>query len=248
MIELKTKREINYMKDAGKIVAKAHQEVSEAIKDGITTLELDQIAEDVINKAGAIPAFKGYQGFPASICASINEEVVHGIPSLKKLKNGDIVSVDIGAAIHGYYGDAARTNPVGEVDEEIKRLIAVTQQSLQEGIAAAVINNRISDIGHAVQTYVEKRNFSVVRDYVGHGIGKKMHEEPQVPNFGSPGYGPRLRAGIALAIEPMVNMGTYEVETLEDNWTVVTKDRKPSAHFEDTIAVTNEGPVVLTKL
>ncbi len=248
MIELKTKREINYMKDAGKIVAKAHQEVSKAIKDGITTLELDQIAEDVINKAGAIPAFKGYQGFPASICASINEEVVHGIPSLKKLKNGDIVSVDIGAAIHGYYGDAARTNPVGEVDEEIKRLIEVTQQSLQEGIAAAVINNRISDIGHAVQTYVEKRNFSVVRDYVGHGIGKKMHEEPQVPNFGSPGYGPRLRAGIALAIEPMVNMGTYEVETLEDNWTVVTKDRKPSAHFEDTIAVTNEGPVVLTKL
>ncbi len=248
MINLKSERELNYMRDAGKVVAQAHEELSKAIKPGITTKELDTIAEDFIRKQGAQPAFKGYHGFPASICASINEEVVHGIPSLKKLKNGDIVSIDIGAVINGYYGDAARTNPVGEIDDELKRLLDVTEKSLEKGIEQAIVNNRISDISHAVQSYVESNGYSVVRDYVGHGIGKSMHEEPQVPNFGKPGHGPRLHPGVTLAIEPMVNMGTHEVETLEDNWTVVTKDRRPSAHFEHTVAVTQDGPEILTKV
>ncbi len=236
------------MKEAGRIVALAHQGIAKAIDEGITTLELDRIAEDIILKEAAIPAFKGYHGFPSTICVSINEEVVHGMPGLRKLKKGDIVSIDIGAAINGYYGDAARTYPVCEVEPEIKRLLDVTEKSLQKGIEAAVVNNRISDISNAVQVYVEAKGYSVVRDYVGHGIGEKMHEMPQIPNFGKPGRGPRLYSGATLAIEPMVNMGTYEVETLEDNWTVVTKDRKPSAHFEHTIVVTENGPEILTKL
>jgi methionyl aminopeptidase len=248
MIYLKSERELNYMKDAGRIVAEVHQELAKATKPGVTTQQLDEIAEDIIRKKGAEPAFKGYRGFPASICTSINEEVVHGIPGLKKLKNGDIVSIDVGTVINGYYGDGARTNPVGEVDNEIKRLLEVTEKSLEKGIEKAIANNRISDISHAIQKYVEENGFSVVRDYVGHGIGKNMHEEPQVPNFGKPGHGPRLHPGVTLAIEPMVNMGTYEVETLEDDWTVVTKDRKPSAHFEHTIAVTEKGPQILTKV
>jgi len=199
-------------------------------------------------KAGAVPAFKGYQGFPGSICVSVNEEVVHGIPGLKKLRNGDIVSIDIGAVINGYHGDAAATYPVGVIDGEMQRLLQVTEESLKKGIEKAVASNRVTDISNAIQTFVESNGFSVVRDYVGHGIGKAMHEEPQVPNFGRPGRGPRLHSGVTLAIEPMVNMGTHEVETLEDNWTVVTKDRKPSAHFEHTIAVTEDGPVILTKV
>ncbi|KUO49126.1 MAG: methionine aminopeptidase [Desulfitibacter sp. BRH_c19] len=248
MIILKSDRELVYMRDAGRVVAKAHEELSNAIKPEMTTQELDTLAENIIIAEGAKPAFKGYKGFPASICASINEEVVHGIPGLKKLKNGDIVSIDIGAVINGYCGDAARTNPVGDIDEELKRLLNVTEESLAKGIEKVVTNNRITDISHAVQSFVENKGYSVVRDYVGHGIGKNMHEEPQVPNFGKPGRGPRLHAGVTLAIEPMVNMGTHEVETLEDNWTVVTKDRKPSAHFEHTVAVTEDGPEILTKL
>lgn len=248
MIFLKSDRELDYMRDAGKIVAKAHRELAKATKPEVTTQELDTLAENIITSEGAEPAFKGYHGFPATICASVNEEVVHGIPGLRKLKNGDIVSIDIGAIINGYYGDAAQTNPVGEIDAQLQNLLDVTEQSLAKGIEQAVINNRISDISHSIQEFVENNGYSVVRDYVGHGIGKNMHEEPQIPNFGKPGRGPRMHEGVTLAIEPMVNMGTYHVETLEDDWTVVTKDRKPSAHFEHTVAVTEDGPEILTKL
>ncbi len=247
MIILKSERELRYLYDAGQVVAKTHQEVAKAVRPGVTTKELDDIAEDYIVKCQAIPAFKGYGGFPATICASINEEVVHGIPSsLRQVKTGDIISIDIGATLNGFVGDAAATLPVGDVDDEVKRLLAVTERSLYQGIEKALVNNRLSDISHAVQSYVENNNFSVVRDYVGHGIGRNMHEEPQVPNFGMPGRGPRLKAGMAIAIEPMVNMGTYEVETLQDNWTVVTCDRKWSAHFEHSIAITEKGPWILT--
>lgn len=246
MIVLKSDRELNYMRDAGRIVAEAHRELEKAVQVGITTKELDQIAEDYITSQGARPAFKGYHGFPASICASINEEVVHGIPGLRRLKSGDIISIDIGAVINGYFGDAAATLPVGEVTEDVAKLLSVTKQSLMEGIKKAIKGNRLTDISHAIQTCVESNSFSVVRDYVGHGIGSQMHEEPQVPNFGKPGRGPRLKPGMTLAIEPMVNMGTYEVETLEDNWTVVTRDKSYSAHFEHTIAVTEDGPEILT--
>jgi len=248
MIILKSERELQYLYDAGQIVAKTHKEVKKAVKPGVTTFELDQAAEEYINSRQAKPAFKGYNGFPATICASVNEQVVHGIPSrLQQLKSGDIISIDIGAVINNYVGDAAVTLPVGEVEDEVRRLLDVTEQALYKGIEMATVNNRLSDISHAVQSFVEKNNFSVVRDYVGHGIGRSMHEEPQIPNFGMPGRGPRLKAGMALAIEPMVNMGTYEVETLHDNWTVVTKDRKRSAHFEHTIAVKDEGPWILTR-
>ena len=197
---------------------------------------------------GAIPAFKGYCGFPASICTSINEQVVHGIPGKKSLELGDIISIDCGAVINDYYGDAARTFAVGDISEEAQKLIDVTEESLSRGIEAAIIGNRLSDISNSVQTYVESNGLSVVRDFVGHGIGLKMHEAPQIPNFGRPGHGPRLKAGMCLAIEPMVNIGTYEVEVLEDNWTVVTKDHQLSAHFENSIAVTEDGPLILTKL
>jgi methionyl aminopeptidase len=214
----------------------------------MTTWELDQIAEKHILKSQAKPAFKGYHGYPATICASINEEVVHGIPNrLRQVKSGDIISIDVGAIVNDYVGDAAVTLPVGEIDTEVQRLLDVTQEALNKGIENALVDNRLSDISHAVQSYVEANNFSVVRDFVGHGIGRNMHEEPQIPNYGPPGRGPRLKAGMALAIEPMVNMGTYEVETLVDNWTVVTKDKKWSAHFEHTIAITEKGPWILTK-
>lgn len=248
MIILKSDRELDYLYDAGQIVAKTHKEVEKALKPGVTTKELDKIAEDYIRKNQATPAFKGYQGFPGTICASINEEVVHGIPSLRKVNSGDIISVDIGAVLNGYVGDAAVTLPVGEIDEEAEQLIKVTEQALYKGIEKALINNRLTDISNAIQSYVEANKFSVVRDFVGHGIGKDMHEEPQIPNYGKPGRGPRLRAGMALAIEPMVNVGTFEVETLSDNWTVVTSDKKRSAHFEHSIAVTDKGVRILTKL
>lgn len=248
MIILKSERELQYLYDSGQVVAKTLQEVAKAVKPGITTLELDRIAEEYIRKCQAKPAFKGYHGFPGSICSSINEEVVHGIPSsLRQIKSGDIISIDVGAEMNGYVGDAAVTLPVGEVEDEIRRLLEVTEESLNRGISKALAGNRLSDISHAIQTYVEDNGFSVVRDYVGHGIGRNMHEEPQIPNFGPPGRGPRLKSGMALAIEPMVNIGTYEVETLKDNWTVVTKDRKQSAHFEHSIAITDRGPWILTK-
>lgn len=248
MIILKSDREIGYLRDAGQIVAETFVEIKKAVKPGVTTLELDQIAEKYIKSRGAIPAFKGYHGFPGNICASVNEEVVHGIPGLRKLKSGDNVSIDIGAVINGYNGDAAITVPVGEVDAEMEQLLKVTEESLYKGIEQAITGNRLSDISHAVQSHAEKYGYGVVRDYVGHGIGRNMHEDPQIPNYGSPGRGPRLKSGMTLAIEPMINVGTYEVQALDDGWTVVTLDKKPSAHFEHSIAVTDNGPEILTKL
>ncbi len=248
MIILKSEREINYLRDAGKIVAETLVEVKKAVKPGVTTLDLDRIAEEYIKGRGAIPAFKGYHGFTGNICSSINEEVVHGIPGLRKLKSGDNVSIDIGAVINGYNGDAAITVAVGEVDAEVQKLLDVTEESLYKGIEQAIIGNRLSDISHAVQVHAEQYGFGVVRDYVGHGIGRSMHEDPQVPNYGDPGRGPRLKAGMTLAIEPMVNLGTYEVKTLDDGWTVVTLDGKRSAHFEHSIAITDGKPEILTKL
>lgn len=247
MIILKSERELKYMYDAGQIVAQTHQEVSKAVRPGVTTLELDHIAAEYIRKCQAIPTFKNYCGFTGSICTSINEEVVHGIPGLRQLEFGDIISIDIGATLNGYVGDAAVTLPVGVVDEEAELLINIAKNSLQQGIKQAIINNRLSDISSAIQSYVESKGFSVVRDYVGHGVGKEMHEDPAIPNYGPPGRGPRLKQGMTLAIEPMVNEGTYEVETLLDNWTVVTLDRKRSAHFEHSVAITDEGPWILTE-
>ena len=219
----------------------------ELAKPGITTLDLDRTAEEYIRAQGAVPAFKGYNGFPATLCTSVNEQVVHGIPSLRYLESGDIISIDCGALIDGYFGDAAVTLPIGEVGEDIQKLLRVTEESLMLGIAQANLGNRLYDVSYAVQTHVEANGLSVVRDYVGHGIGRAMHEDPQIPNFGKPGRGPRLEVGMALAIEPMVNMGTYEVQTLKDHWTVVTKDSRPSAHFEHTVAITENGPEILTR-
>jgi len=235
------------MKEAGRIVWNVHQELAQAVAPGVTTEELDALAESLIRKAGAIPTFKGYQGFPASICASVNEEVVHGIPGKRKLREGDIISIDIGVTYKGYVGDSAYTHPVGEVDPEVRRLLEVTRTALEKGIEQCYPGRRLGDIGHAVQSYVESHGFSVVRDFVGHGVGTRMHEDPQVPNYGSPGTGLVLRPGMVLAIEPMVNAGTWKVRTLPNQWTVVTADGKYSAHFEHTVAITEDGPVILTK-
>lgn len=246
MIILKSNREIDLMREAGRIVAIALEKIRASVKPGITTAELDRIAEEVIKEHGARPLFKGYGGFPASICTSVNEEVVHGIPGLRVLNSGDIISIDVGAEKNGYCGDAALTLPVGEVSEEALRLLKVTKTALEKGIEKASPGNRLTDISHAIQAYAESHGFSVVREYVGHGIGTKMHEDPKVPNFGAPGRGPRLETGMVLAIEPMVNVGTHQVEVLQDGWTVVTRDRKLSAHFEHTVAVTDNGPEILT--
>jgi methionyl aminopeptidase len=248
MISIKSAKEIELMRIAGRIVAETHAKLKEVIKPGITTKELDIIAEEYIRKNGALPAFKGYYGFPASICSSINEQVVHGIPGSVVLKNGDIVGIDIGAVYEGYYGDAARTHGIGEISSSARKLIQVTQESFFAGIEYARDGNRLSDISHAIQSYVEARGYSVVRDLVGHGIGNKMHEDPQIPNYGAPGRGPRLSAGMALAIEPMVNQGKYAVKTLTDGWTVVTADGSLSAHYENTIIITNGAPELLTLL
>jgi methionyl aminopeptidase len=248
MISRKSEQELAYMREAGRVVARVHREIARMIKVGTTTLELNRLAEDIIIKAGARPAFKGLYGFPYTICASVNEEVVHGFPSSRKLENGDIVSIDIGAEVNGYFGDSAATYPVGDVSPEVLNLLKATEESLYKGIAMAKAGNRLSDISHAVQTCAEGYGYSVVRDYVGHGIGKQPHEDPQIPNFGKPGRGIRLKAGMTLAIEPMINMGTYEVHTLLNNWTVVTLDAKLSAHFEHTIAITDGKPEILTKI
>jgi methionyl aminopeptidase len=246
MIVLKSDREISYLRDAGRIVGQTIEELKKTIAPGITTLELDRLADRYIRNAGAIPAFKGYCGFPANICTSINEQVVHGIPGSRSLEDGDVISLDIGAKLNGYYGDAAITLPVGAVDEEILRLLAVTEQSLYKGIEQAIQGNRLSDISHAVQVHAESHGYGVVRDYVGHGIGRRMHEDPQIPNYGAPGRGPLLKSGMALAIEPMINLGTPDVEVLTDDWTVITADRKVSAHFEHTVAITEGEPQILT--
>ncbi|NLD48998.1 MAG: type I methionyl aminopeptidase [Clostridiaceae bacterium] len=255
MISIKTSNEINLMRKAGEIVALAHKKVEEAIEPGITTIELDRIVEEFIRSNGAVPSFKGYRApypgiadYPASICASVNAEVVHGIPGLRKLKDGDIISIDIGACKDGFHGDAARTYPVGKVSDEAKRLIEVTRQSFYEGIKHAREGNRIIDISAAIEDYVIKHGYSVVREFVGHGIGKEMHEEPQIPNYRCRGQRYRIQKGMTLAVEPMVNEGTYEVKVVDNGWTVVTADGKLSAHYENTIAVTMEEPLILTKL
>jgi methionyl aminopeptidase len=248
MISIKSTREIELMRIAGRIVAETLELLREAAKPGITTLELDTIAEAYIRKSGGIPAFKGYNGFPASICSSINEQVVHGIPGSTALKDGDIIGIDIGAVYGGYYGDAARSYGIGTIDDERIKLLRVTEESFFKGIEYAHPGNRLSDISHAIQKHVEMNGFSVVRDFVGHGIGSSMHEEPQIPNYGPPNKGPRLVAGMALAIEPMVNQGKYAVKVLKDDWTVVTVDGLPSAHYENTIVITNGEPEILTLL
>ena len=248
MIELKSPSQLETMREAGRIVAEALEALKKAVRQGITTLELDEVARGTILKGGGKPAFKGYRGFPAHICTSVNEEVVHGIPSRRKLKEGDIVGLDVGAVVEGYFADAAVTVGVGSILPEAADLLNVTQEALGEGIASARVGNHLSDISHAVQKSVESHGYSVVRDFVGHGIGSELHEPPQIPNFGKPGFGPVLREGMVLAIEPMVNQGEADVEILADGWTAVTKDRKISAHFEHTVAVTEQGPEILTKL
>jgi methionyl aminopeptidase len=234
------------MRAAGHIVAQVLERLSEMVEPGITTLDLDDEAERMIRAAGAIPTFKGYRGYPKSICASINEEVVHGIPGKRKLREGDIIGIDCGATYLGYVGDAAITVPIGEVSEPVKRLLDATEKSLYRAIDQCRVGNRLGDVSHAVQSFVEPLGFSVVRNYCGHGVGRAMHEEPQVPNYGRAGTGPLLREGLVIAIEPMVNLGHHEVKQLADGWTVITMDGRPSAHFEHTVAITEEGPRILT--
>ncbi len=247
MIIRKSKRELEIMKKASQVVAETHALLAEEIEPGITTEEIDRMAEEYIRSQGAEPAFKGYQGFPSTVCVAINEQVVHGIPGSRQLESGDIIGLDIGAVVDGYYGDAAQTLPVGEVSSQAQDLLETTEGALYKGIEQMVVGNRLSDISHAIQQHVEEVGYSVVRKFVGHGVGQEMHEDPQVPNFGSPGRGPRLKEGMVLAIEPMVNVGTYQVKTLDDGWTVVTQDGKLSAHFEHSIAITESGPEILTK-
>ncbi len=247
MIELKSPSQLEIMREAGQVLAQVLEVVEGAVHPGITTLELDELALQTMRRLGAKPAFKGYRGYPAHICVSINEEVVHGIPSRRRLKEGDIVGIDVGVVVDGYFSDAAVTVPVNGISSEAANLVAVTRQALEEGIAMAWPSQRLSDISHAIQTVVESHGYSVVRDFVGHGIGTQLHEPPQVPNYGSPGFGPVLKTGMVLAIEPMVNQGGAAVEILPDGWTAVTKDRKLSAHFEHTVAVTDSGPEILSQ-
>lgn len=248
MIILKSHQEIEKMRISNKIVAEALTEVKKKVKPGVTTLELDKFVEGYLRERGAIPAFKGYRGYPSSLCTSVNEQVVHGIPSKYKLKEGDIISLDIGSLVDGFFGDAALTLSVGNISKQTQKLLDVTEEALYRGIGKAKAGGRLSDISHAIQTCVEDNGFSVVTTFVGHGIGKSLHEDPQIPNFGSPSRGPRLKAGMVLAIEPMVNMGKSDVVILSDNWTAVTADKSLSAHFEHTVAITENGPEILTKV
>ncbi|HSG29595.1 MAG TPA: type I methionyl aminopeptidase [Candidatus Krumholzibacterium sp.] len=247
MIIIKTEPELDLMRKSAGILKDAFVEVGKAVRPGVTTGELDGIAEEYIRSRGGVPAFKGYQGYPAAICASVNEQVVHGIPGQRKLEEGDIVGVDMGVIFKEFYSDATRSYAVGEIDEDARRLMKVTKEALDRGIDKARAGNHLSDISHAIQRHAEENGYSVVKVLVGHGIGRQMHEEPQIPNFGPPGQGPVLRAGMVLAIEPMVNAGGHEVLTLEDRWTFVTVDGKLSCHFEDTVAVTDDGPEILTR-
>ncbi len=248
MIVLKSQDEIKRMTESCRLVAEVLEGIRKSIVPGISTKELDEYAESYILSKGARPAFKGYRGYPSSVCTSINEQVVHGIPSGKKLKDGDIISVDIGVYYKGFYGDAAVTIPVGTVSRQAKKILSVTEGALEAGMKKAASGNRLSDISHAIQAEVESEGFSVVRSFVGHGIGRELHEEPQIPNYGRAGEGPKLMEGMTLAIEPMVNAGSWEVIILDDGWTAVTKDRSLSAHFEHTLAVTKNGPRILTKI
>ena len=247
MVTIKTARELSKMKDACRISAEALRVAGEAVKPGVTTYEIDTIVRNYIEKQGATPSFLGYGGFPASACISVNNVVIHGIPSKKcVLREGDIVSVDVGAYYEGFHGDNAYTFPCGEVSAKAQALLDATREGLNMGIAQALVGNRIGDIGSAVQKYVEARSYSVVRDFVGHGVGAKLHEDPSVPNYGTPGRGVRLVPGMTIAIEPMINEGTFEVRVLDDKWTTVTKDGKLSAHFEHTVAITPDGPKIMT--
>jgi methionyl aminopeptidase len=247
MIAIRSQPEMDLIRQSGEILVECFAMLEEALRPGVETGELDRIAEEFIRTRGAVPAFKGYQGYPASICTSVNEQVVHGIPGERALAEGDIVGIDVGVLRKGYYADAARTYPIGEVSEKARRLMRVTKEALDLGIDEARDGRHLSNVSHAIQKHAESNGFSVVRTLVGHGIGRQMHEEPQVPNFGLPGRGPVLVRGMVLAIEPMVNEGAGDVLTLKDNWTFVTVDRKLSAHFEDTVAITIEGPVIMTR-
>ena len=247
MISIKTTRELNLMREACRISANALKAAGQAIEPGISTKEIDDIVRRYIQKQGAIPSFLGYGGFPASACISVNNVVIHGIPSKQqKLKNGDIVSIDVGAFINGFHGDNAYTYACGDISEEAQALLDATKESLYKGIEQAAAGNRIGDIGHAVQEYAESRSYSVVRDFVGHGVGAKLHEDPSVPNYGTPGRGVRLMPGMTIAIEPMITAGGYAVKVLDDDWTTVTADGSLAAHFEHTIAITPDGPVIMT--
>lgn len=248
MIILKSRMELDVMREAGRIVAQTHQELAKAIIPGVTTKQLDELAETFIRSKGAAPSFKGYGGFSGSICASVNEELVHGIPGKRTLQEGDIISVDIGALFEGFHGDSAWTYAVGEISDDDKHLMRVTEESLYKGLELAVPGGRLSDISHAIQIHAEAAGFTIVREYVGHGIGHNLHEDPQIPNFGPPGRGPRLKPGMVLAVEPMVNAGERYVRTLADKWTVVTVDGRNCAHYEHTIAITEEGYEILTRL
>ncbi|WP_026886663.1 type I methionyl aminopeptidase [Clostridium beijerinckii] len=246
MITIKNHDEIAIMRRAGRIVGETLLLLEKEVKPGVTTANLDRIAEEFITKHGAKPSFKGLYGFPSSLCISVNEQVIHGFPGEYVLKEGDIVSVDCGAYFDGFHGDAARTFSVGEVSVEAQKLIDITRESFFQGIKFAKQGNKLTDISHEIQSYVEAAGFSVVRDFVGHGIGRKVHEDPNVPNFGKSGRGPKLLNGMVLAIEPMVNAGTYKVKTLKDGWTVVTADSSLSAHYENTVAILSDGPEILT--
>ncbi len=249
MIILKTPDEIEIMARASKLVAETLQVLKREVRPGITTDDLDKIAEDSIRSGGGVPAFKGYRNYPKTLCASVNEEVVHGIPSKRELKEGEIIGLDLGAIIDGFYGDSAMTLPVGRIPPRVAELLRVTEEALEAGIAQAIVGNRLSDVSHAIQRHAEAAGFSVVTEFVGHGIGRQLHEEPQVPNYGKPGSGPRLQVGMVLALEPMVNMGKSGVRILDDAWTAVTKDGSLSAHFEHTIAIQASGPPrILTTL
>ena len=248
MIIGKSRKELEKMRAAGRLVGEVLQALRRMVAPGITTLEVDAAADKMIRDAGAYPTFKGYNGFPFSICASVNEQVVHGFPSRYELKDGDIFSLDVGVTLEGFVGDTATTVPVGHISEELQRLIHVTEECLDLAIEQCRPGRHLGDIGAAVQQHAEASGYSIVREYVGHGIGRRMHEDPQIPNYGKPGQGPKIRAGYVFAVEPMVNLGTHHTKVLADGWTVVTLDGKPSAHAEHTIAITEEGPEVLTRI
>lgn len=247
MIPLKSKEDLEALRKSAGVLAKIMQKLRQQVKTGVSTGELDSLAQELMCQEKAEPAFKGYRGFPANICISLNEEIVHGIPGLRKIKEGDIVSLDLGIKYDGYFSDMAVTVPVGRIEPSLKKLIEVAKAALTRGIKEARENNHLSDISYAIQDYVEKNGFSVVRQFVGHGIGASLHEEPEIPNFGKPHQGPELKTGMVLAIEPMVNMGTWEAEIMDNGWTAVTKDRLASAHFEHTVAITEKGPEILTQ-
>jgi len=246
MIPLKSEKDLQVLREGGRILARIMKKIQPHIRPDITTAAIDSLAEELILQENALPAFKGYKGFPATACVSVNEEIVHGIPGERKLKEGDIVSLDLGINYKGFFCDMAVTIPVGKIDAKAKKLIEVTRKSLSEGIRQAKVKNHLSDISYSIQNYVERNGFSVVRQFVGHGIGYKLHEDPEIPNFGRPHQGPELKSGMVLAIEPMVNMGTWESEILDNGWTAVTKDGLSSAHFEHTVAITERGPEILT--